>query len=69
MIKEENIEIDFEILGVLANASSKKYLRKILEFCFLLRNKTKIMDEYLKTPVATQFCQDLELNEEKAHNV
>lgn len=61
--------IDYKILELLTKAPSKKYLRKFLEYCFLFRNKTKAFEELLQTPVATQFSQDFQINEEQTHKV
>ncbi len=36
----ETEDIDFKTLELLSGAPSKKYLRKILEYCFMIRNKT-----------------------------
>lgn len=70
MIKEELTEIDFKSLELLSKiASKKKYFRKFLEFCFLLKNKTKVLEDQFKTPVANQFWQDLDINETDAHQV
>ena len=66
---EEASTIDFKILELLTKAPSKKYLRKFMEYCFLLRNKIKIIEDFLKTPVANQFCQDFQIDEEQAHQV
>lgn len=66
---EEVSIIDFKVLELLTKAPSKKYLRKFIEYCFLLRNKIKILEDLLKTPVANQFCQDFQLNEDQAHQV
>ncbi len=66
---EEASLIDFKTLELLTKAPSKKYLRKFMEYCFLLRNKIKIIEDLLKTPVANQFCQDFQIDEEKAHQV
>ena len=68
-MEETSQIIDFKILELLTKAPSKKYLRKFLEYCFLLRNKMKIIEDLLKTPVANQFCQDFQLTEEQAHQV
>ena len=32
-------DIDFECLDALTKAPSKKYLKKIIEYCFMIRNK------------------------------
>ena len=66
---EEISQIDYKILELLTKAPSKKYLRKFLEYCFLLRNKVKIIEELLKTPVANQFCSEFQLTEDQAHQV
>jgi len=66
---EEISQIDFKILELLTKAPSKKYLRKFLEYCFLLRSKAKVIEELLKTPVANQFCSDFQLAEDQAHQV
>lgn len=70
MIKDELTENDFKSLEVLSKiASKKKYFRKFLEFCFLLKNKSKVLEDQFKTPVANQFWQDLEIKESDAHQV
>lgn len=32
------MEVDFGCLEVLVNIPSKKYLKKILEYCFMIKN-------------------------------
>lgn len=60
---------DFKPLELLTKAPSKKYLRKFLEYCFLLRTKTSSFETTQQTPVGTQFWQDFGLQEEETHKV
>lgn len=45
--------MDFEALGWLINAPNKKYIRKLLEFAYLFRNKLSSFQQYMETPVST----------------
>jgi len=40
-----------------------------MEYCFVLRNKIKIIENLLKTPVMNQFYQNFQIDEEKSHQV
>ncbi len=44
--------MDFEILSELEKAPSKKYVRKVLEYAYLIRNKLHSFQEYMETPVS-----------------
>ena len=65
----ETEDIDFETLQQLKSVPSKKYLRKLLEYCFLIRNKLLSFEQFYQTPVATQFHTDFELSESQSHIV
>jgi arsenate reductase-like glutaredoxin family protein len=67
-IKEDQ-DIDFKKIEILSNAPSKKYLRKLIEYCFLVRNKVNCLDKFDRTPVTENFAQDLNISEADAHSV
>ncbi len=67
-IKEDQ-DIDFNKIEILSKAPSKKYLRKLIEYCFLIRNKVNCLDKYDRTPVTENFPQDLNISEADAHSV
>jgi hypothetical protein len=46
-------KMNFEALGWLASAPSKKYVRKLLEYAYLFRNKLHAFQEYMETPVSS----------------
>ncbi|KAL4494096.1 hypothetical protein ABPG72_016052 [Tetrahymena utriculariae] len=62
-------DIDWEILLFLEKSPSKKYLRKIIEFAYIIRNKLQQYDQNYQTPVSTQFYIDLNLTEEQCHKM
>lgn len=39
--------IDFEVIALLEKAPSKKYIRKLIEDSFLLRNNLESFNKYL----------------------
>ncbi len=43
-------KIDFDIFDTLLQAKSKKIIRKLIEFCYLIKNNKLSMDQYLLTP-------------------
>lgn len=55
--------MDSETLLLLVNAPSKKYVRKLLEYAYLFRNKLHSFQEFMETPVSASMSQDLQLNE------
>ena len=62
-------EIDFNLLALLEKAPSKKYIRKLIEDTFLLRNKMDSFNNYLKTPVFQNNIQELGIDEAQNHLV
>ena len=61
--------IDFNILSILEKAQSKKYVRKLIEDAFMLRNKLSSFNTHLKTPSLQSLSQDFELTESQSHEV
>ncbi|EGR33627.1 hypothetical protein IMG5_047730 [Ichthyophthirius multifiliis] len=62
-------DIDWQILVQLEKCPSKKYLRKIIEFAFIIRNKLNSYNDNYQTPVSQQFYLDLNLSEEQCHKM
>ena len=54
---------------MLLKAPTKKYITKLFEYCFSIRNKLKCLDESLQTPISVQFAENLTLSEDQAHEV
>ncbi|CAD8047820.1 unnamed protein product [Paramecium primaurelia] len=61
--------MNFEILGLLSQLPSKKYVRKLFEYAYLFRNKLNSFQEYMETPVSAQLPQDLQMTEKQAHTL
>jgi hypothetical protein len=61
--------IDFKSLALLEKAPSRKYIRKLIEDTFLLRNKFISFNNYLKTPVFQNNIPELGIEEEQNHAV
>ena len=55
-------EINFEIINKLSQRSSKKYIRKLIEYCVLLKKTVSNMDNYFKTPFSNTFSKDFDLD-------
>lgn len=64
-----NIIMNFQILSLLSQLPSKKYVRKLLEYAYLFRNKLFCFQEFMETPVSAQMPADLQLDELRAHQV
>ena len=47
------MNINFDILGILEYAPSKKYIRKLIEYAYLFRNKVYCFEEFMETPVSS----------------
>ncbi|CAD8137049.1 unnamed protein product [Paramecium octaurelia] len=61
--------MNFEILGLLSQLPSKKYVRKLFEYAYLFRNKLNSFQEYMETPVSASLPQDLQISEKQAHTL
>ena len=68
MIKQE-ISVDFKALEPLAKAPSKKYVKKLIQDCFYLKNYTAKFDESYKTTIIQGLGSDLGLEEKQTHKV
>ena len=47
----ETEDIDFTLLEILEKVPSKKYLKKLIEFSFMVRNKILSYDKFYSTPI------------------
>ena len=56
--------IDFEVLSLLEKAPSKKYIRKLIEDTFLLRNNLESFNKNLQTPVFQNNMTEMGLDPE-----
>ncbi|CAD8056259.1 unnamed protein product [Paramecium sonneborni] len=61
--------MNFQILGLLSQLPSKKYVRKLFEYAYLFRNKLNSFQEFMETPVSASLPQDLQLTEKQAHTL
>ena len=61
--------INWKVFDLLLSSPSKKYIKKLLSDCFILRNKTWAFDEKFKTPVIKNLCQDFSIDGAQAHSV
>mgnify|MGYP007016668289 CR=1 FL=1 len=68
MIKQE-ISVDFSALEPLAKAPSKKYVKKLIQDCFYLKNYTAKFDESYKTTILQGLGTDIGLDEKQTHKV
>lgn len=65
----ENYDIDFEALSLLEKAPSKKYIKKLVDNTFKLRNRMTSFTQQLKTRVFENNCQELQIDEKQNHAV
>ncbi len=61
--------INFEALKLLEKAPSKKYIKKLIDDTFKLRNRMNSFTQHLKTRVFEDNCQELQLDENQNHEV
>ncbi|CAD8144240.1 unnamed protein product [Paramecium pentaurelia] len=61
--------MNFQILGLLSQLPSKKYVRKLFEYAYLFRNKLNSFQEFMETPVSASLPQDLQMTEKQAHTL
>ena len=54
---------------MLLKAPTKRYITKLFEYCFSIRNKLKCLDDSLQTPISVQFAKNLTLSEDQAHEI
>lgn len=65
----ENTDINFEALTLLEKAPSKKYIKKLIDDAFKLRNRMTSFNQNLKTRVFENNCQELGIDEKQNHEV
>jgi len=65
----DNSDINFEALGLLEKAPSKKYIKKLIDDTFKLRNRMTSFTQHLKTRVFENNIQELQIDEKQNHEV
>ena len=65
----EGGEVDINALNLLEKAPSRKYIKKLVDDTFQLRNRMTNFTQHLKTRVFENNCQELQIDEKQNHAV